>query len=136
MMMSFIHIITGERGTFGQPQKHVANVSNGFRHLLKHYTLLSRYRNIITTRLLSAVAKNTAWTFTATTPAPALPTQGQDDAKTHDRMVGVLGQLFRTAGHTVRTQMMMCERVLFIGTQFSILYTSMYSPAEAVTPRA
>ena len=27
-------------------------------------------------------------------------------------------------------------RVLFIGTQFSILYTSMYSPAEAATPRA
>jgi hypothetical protein len=25
------------------------------------------------------------------------------------------------------------ERVLFIGTQFSILYTSMYSPAEAET---
>ncbi len=28
------------------------------------------------------------------------------------------------------------ERMLFIGTQFSILYTSMYSPAEAATPRA
>ncbi len=28
------------------------------------------------------------------------------------------------------------ERVLFIGTQFSIFYTSMYSPAEAATPRA
>ena len=28
------------------------------------------------------------------------------------------------------------ERVLFIGTKFSILYTSMYSPAEAATPRA
>jgi hypothetical protein len=28
------------------------------------------------------------------------------------------------------------ERVLFIGTQFSILYTSIYSPAEAATPRA
>jgi len=28
------------------------------------------------------------------------------------------------------------ERVLLIGTQFSILYTSMYSPAEAATPRA
>jgi hypothetical protein len=28
------------------------------------------------------------------------------------------------------------ECVLFIGTQFSILYTSMYSPAEAATPRA
>jgi hypothetical protein len=27
------------------------------------------------------------------------------------------------------------ERVLFIGTQFSILYTSMYSPAEAATLR-
>jgi hypothetical protein len=27
-------------------------------------------------------------------------------------------------------------RVLFIGTQFSILYTSMYSPAEAATSRA
>ncbi len=27
-------------------------------------------------------------------------------------------------------------RVLFIGTQFSILYTSMYSPAETATPRA
>ena len=26
------------------------------------------------------------------------------------------------------------ESVLFIGTQFSILYTSMYSPAEAATP--
>ena len=25
------------------------------------------------------------------------------------------------------------ERVLFIGTQFSILYTSMYSPAEAAS---
>ena len=25
------------------------------------------------------------------------------------------------------------ERVLFIGTQFSILYTSMYSPAKAAT---
>jgi hypothetical protein len=25
------------------------------------------------------------------------------------------------------------ESVLFIGTQFSILYTSMYSPAEAIT---
>jgi len=25
--------------------------------------------------------------------------------------------------------------VLFIGTQFSILYTSMYSPAEAATPK-
>ena len=30
----------------------------------------------------------------------------------------------------------MRERVLFIGTQFSILYSSMYSPAEAATPRA
>jgi hypothetical protein len=30
----------------------------------------------------------------------------------------------------------MRERVLFIGTKFSILYTSMYSPAEAATPRA
>jgi hypothetical protein len=28
------------------------------------------------------------------------------------------------------------ESVLFIGTQFSILYTSMYSQAEAATPRA
>jgi hypothetical protein len=28
------------------------------------------------------------------------------------------------------------ESVLFIGTQFSILYTSMYLPAEAATPRA
>ena len=28
------------------------------------------------------------------------------------------------------------ESVLFIGTQFSIPYTSMYSPAEAATPRA
>jgi len=28
------------------------------------------------------------------------------------------------------------ERELFIGTQLSILYTSMYSPAEAATPRA
>jgi hypothetical protein len=27
------------------------------------------------------------------------------------------------------------ERVLFIGTQFSILYTSMYSPAEAATQK-
>jgi hypothetical protein len=27
------------------------------------------------------------------------------------------------------------ESVLFIGTQFSILYTTMYSPAEAATPR-
>jgi len=31
-------------------------------------------------------------------------------------------------GHVLRR-----ERVLFIGTQFSILYTSMYSPAEAAT---
>jgi hypothetical protein len=51
--------------------------------------------------LLSAVAKNTTWTFTATTPAPALPTQV---TKAHDWLVGVLGPLFRTAGHTVRTQ--------------------------------
>ena len=29
---------------------------------------------------------------------------------------------------------MLKERVLFIGTQFSILYTFMYSPAEAATP--
>jgi hypothetical protein len=28
------------------------------------------------------------------------------------------------------------ESVLFIGTQFSILYTSMYSPAEAATHEA
>ncbi len=28
------------------------------------------------------------------------------------------------------------ERVLFIGTQFSIQYTFMYSPADAATPRA
>jgi hypothetical protein len=28
------------------------------------------------------------------------------------------------------------ERVLFIGTQFSILYTSMYSPAGAASPCA
>jgi hypothetical protein len=28
------------------------------------------------------------------------------------------------------------ESVSFIGTQFSIIYTSMYSPAEAATPRA
>ena len=28
------------------------------------------------------------------------------------------------------------ERVLFIGTQFSILYTFMYSPTKAATPRA
>jgi len=28
------------------------------------------------------------------------------------------------------------ESVLFIGTQFSILYTSLYSPAKAATPRA
>jgi hypothetical protein len=27
-----------------------------------------------------------------------------------------------------------CERVLFIGTQFSILYTSMYSPATGTPP--
>jgi hypothetical protein len=31
-----------------------------------------------------------------------------------------------------QTQVCVCvKRVLFIGTQFSILYTSMYSPAEA-----
>jgi hypothetical protein len=42
-------------------------------------------------------------------------------------------------GHALRetTSLGLCgERVLFIGTQFSILYTSMYSPAEAATPRA
>jgi hypothetical protein len=36
----------------------------------------------ITTRLVSVVAKNTAWTmlaFTVTTPAPALPTQQLED---------------------------------------------------------
>ena len=31
---------------------------------------------------------------------------------------------------------LLTERVLFIGTQFSLLYTSMYSPAEAATSRA
>ncbi len=42
-----------------------------------------------------------------------------------------VGQLVAVAlGQNVR------ESVLFIGTQFSILYTSMYSPAEAATPRA
>jgi hypothetical protein len=30
-------------------------------------------------------------------------------------------------------KLLLGERVLFIGTQFSILYTSMYSPAEAET---
>jgi hypothetical protein len=38
----------------------------------------------------------------------------------------------------LRAHMRLCEveSVLFIGTQFSILYTSMYSPAETATPRA
>ena len=33
----------------------------------------------------------------------------------------------------IRDSMLRLESVLFIGTQFSILYTSMYSPAEAAT---
>ena len=45
----------------------------------------------------------TAWTFTTTTPAPANAHSGA--TKTHDWMVGSLGQLFRMAGHTVRTQL-------------------------------
>jgi hypothetical protein len=52
-------------------------------------------------RLLSAAAKNTAWTFTATTQAHAQITLG---SKAHDRMVSVLGPLFRTARRTVRKQ--------------------------------
>ena len=36
----------------------------------------------------------------------------------------------------IHTSPLQTESVLFIGTQFSILYTSMYSPAEAATPRA
>jgi hypothetical protein len=42
-------------------------------------------------------------------------------------------KVFTYQGLTTCTEL---ERVLFIGTQFSILYTSMYSPAEAATPRA
>jgi hypothetical protein len=42
-----------------------------------------------------------------------------------------------TSCHTVMLSAELCllfrECVLFIGTQFSILYTSMYSPAEAAT---
>ena len=33
----------------------------------------------------------------------------------------------------LRVEVCVCERVLFIGTQFSILYTSMYSPAGAAS---
>ncbi len=49
----------------------------------------------IIARLLSAAAKSSAWTFTATTRARAQLTQVQPS---------VIGPLFRTAGHTVRTQ--------------------------------
>jgi len=41
-----------------------------------------------------------------------------------------------SANYDTNNELIMIERVLFIGTQFSILYTSMYSPAEAATPRA
>ena len=41
---------------------------------------------------------------------------------------------FETAARAALTPLQtQRERVLFIGTQFSILYTSMYSPAEAAT---
>jgi hypothetical protein len=40
----------------------------------------------------------------------------------------------RSANLTLTGNITLRERVLFIGTQFSILYTSMYSPAEAATP--
>ena len=41
--------------------------------------------------------------------------------------------LVRTQGVPTGRRQPGLERVLFIGTQFSILYTSMYSPAEAAT---
>ncbi len=43
---------------------------------------------------------------------------------------------FQTTIDYANLGMLYRERVLFIGTQFSILYTSMYSPAEAATYRA
>ena len=60
----------------------------------------------IIANLLSAAAKSSAWTFTATTRARAQLTQVTltGATKSHDWMVSVLGPLFRTAGHIVRTQ--------------------------------
>ena len=52
-----------------------------------------------TARLLSAVGSGTLWTCTASTC-----TAHSGATKTHDWIVSVLGPLFRTAGHTVRTQ--------------------------------
>jgi len=47
-----------------------------------------------------------------------------------------LGSYFLFLQEQIKDIIIIRERVLFIGTQFSILYTSMYSPAEAATPRA
>ena len=52
--------------------------------------------------------------------------------------------LLKPSLHAVREQLSaqraqaqgLPESVLFIGTQFSILYTLVYSPAQAATPRA
>ena len=57
----------------------------------------------IIARLLRAAAKSSAWTFTATTLAASTRTHS-GATKAHDWMVSVLGPLFRTAGHVVRTQ--------------------------------
>ena len=51
-----------------------------------------------------------------------------DDVGEDSRFVAVVIKI-NTTSLSVHAR----ERVLFIGTQFSILYTSMYSPAEAAT---
>jgi hypothetical protein len=58
--------------------------------------------------------------------------------KSHLRYFDYLGNVLDAWGKTGGQQGDPLEResVLFIGTQFSILYTSMYSPAETATPRA
>jgi hypothetical protein len=48
----------------------------------------------------------------------------------------LLGHVQRCGVAVLRATTPTRERVLFIGTQFSILYTSMYSPAGAASPCA
>jgi hypothetical protein len=63
----------------------------------------------------------------ATTTKPAYTVRWKDEENERN-----LRKLFFAAAADIPDR----ERELFIGTQFSILYTSMYSPAEAATPRA
>ncbi len=67
--------------------------------------------------------------------------EAADEEQTHaqqeDSLIEVSSKDERMRNHVnVQNSLKVRESVLFIGTQFSILYTSMYSPAETATPCA